>query len=121
MCNTIGIAEAIAITMIVTAKNFAMGVSLGQRRWTMLRGIRGAKIKTPRSRSLFGLVREVRGCRLSARHGHLLRLRAVGFLPGSYGVASGRHVLNGEVAAIVVDGIRAFHHDVVAVHPGMNI
>ena len=32
MCSTMGIAEAIAITMIVTAKNFAIRVSLAQRR-----------------------------------------------------------------------------------------
>src|ERR1700734_2717598 len=120
-----GMAEAIAMIMIVTANSFAMSSHLtneeyllgGKNRWTESIGADPAVTQT----LLLGLVREVCRSRAACSHGHLLCLGSVGFLPGRHGVVAGRHILNSVVPAVIGNCVGSLNHHMVAVHPGMDI
>src|SRR6266851_5313703 len=124
MCITMGTAEAIAIRMIVTANIFA----ISPRLWpalvrpffsdpTVCAAARAQSFPS----SLFRLKGEIGSSRLAGGNRHFLRLRAVGLLPRSHGVVSGRHVVDG-VGAVTIGGrVRPFYHRMPAMHPGMDV
>src|SRR5882672_9506486 len=141
VCRRMGIAEAIAITMMVSAKNLAMIFRFRRLLDSAFASILSARTKTSRPEcgsqlkegpsAIFGLTvtryaslgleGEVGRPGLPCRHRHLLGLCTVFFLPSSYGVISRRHVLY-RVRALFVGGcIGPFYHNEIAMHPWMNV
>src|SRR5580704_19154792 len=105
MCITMGIAEAIAITTMISAKLFA----ISSRLWPGLTRALFRKqlscsafyIWPATSSCLLGLKSEIGSCRRARGYGDFLRLGASSFLPRGHGVATGRHVVDG-VSAVGV-------------------
>src|ERR1700675_5185222 len=99
-----GIADRIAITMMVIAKNFAMVVGplvTTTHDSTSLRNSGGEIPLRRRCVSVrFRLEREVDGLRLVAGDGDIGGLGAVVLMPGGDGVLAGRQVGQLEVATI---------------------
>src|SRR5579864_4935086 len=83
VCRRMGIADAIAITTIMTAKNFAMTLRASRLRGHYLLAF-GHKLKA----SLLCLEREIHSRRLAGSYSYLLALRSIFLLPCGHGVTS---------------------------------
>src|ERR1700676_5466042 len=135
MCITMGIAEAIAITTIVTASIFAISprlwpglIRLSNRRSfdcgdSVIRLFCQQPSSSPSSFSgpllLLCLKGEIGSSSRARGHRHFLRLGTGGFLPRRHSVASGRHVVDG-VGTVRISGcVWPFDYSEPTVHPGM--
>src|SRR5580704_16597250 len=115
VCRTMGIAEAIAITMMVTASNFAMShphFSTAYQRSFLL---------IPELRLLLRFESEIIGPRLGGSHGHFLGLSSVNFLPSCQRIVPWGNVVNGVSAVFIAHRSRPFHNYHGAMHPRMDI
>src|SRR5690348_9479540 len=113
-----GIAERIAMIMIVMANSLAIFPRVftsGQRRED--RRSDAAVF----AQALFSFEREVGRRWFTASHRHFLGLLAVLLLPGRYRVTARRNVLDGVRTVGVSRGIGTFDDNVPAVHPGMDV
>src|ERR1700726_232687 len=125
VCRRMGIADAIAIKITVTAKIFAMTFRSPKRVSIWLYKLTSRPphymLWRPPVTYLFRLKGEIPARGFSRCHGHFLRLSTQVFLPSCDRVTSGRNAVNGISAAVVGGGVWPFHYRVVAVHPGMNV
>src|SRR5579863_1678960 len=119
MCITMGIAEAIAITTIVTASNFA----IWPRLWPGLTRpyFESTYVLSTTLGSLLRFKSEIGFCSRAGGYGNFLRLGAGGFLPRGYGVVTGRHIIDGVGAVRVAGGVRPFYYGEPTMHPGMDV
>src|ERR1700689_1661896 len=133
MCMTMGIAEAIAIRMIVTANIFAISPASGlddpavlnnaaaSDRCGIVSSLDCPASLTKRPSALLRLAGEVRACSRTGGNRYLLGLSASGLMPCRHGVVSGWHVVDSEIAVLVAGRIWPFDDCEPTVHPGMDV